>query len=239
MPLSFQQRHALKQRFYPAADDVTVGVMRGALERHLQPGARVLDAGSSGGTWVLKRYAAEMGLVVGVDVALPQGLDDAHWAEPVVGDLATLPFAGASFDAILCYNVIEHLADPAAAFAEFSRLLRPGGALIFKTPALWSPVIVFSHLLPHSAHRLFKSPLGVEAEDVFPTHYRCNTRAKLQRALSAAGLHRELLTTVDQTYDYLYFSKIPFVLGLLYSRLLDRPGLIWFRNAIIGVYVKP
>ncbi|HEY52543.1 MAG TPA: class I SAM-dependent methyltransferase [Caldilineae bacterium] len=240
MPLSFQQRDDLKQRFFPNADSQSVGVVRAALERHLQVGDVVLDAGSSGGTWVLRRYANDMRLVVGADVAIPDTMATGEReAEPVVTDLATLPFDASSYDLILCYNVIEHLVDPDAVFAEFARVLKPHGILIFKAPAFWSPVILFSYILPFSVHRLFKSLLGVGADDVFPTYYRCNTTTKLHRALSAAGLQQELLITVDQTYGYFYFSRITYALGLLYSRLTNLPGLRWLHNAIIGVYVKP
>lgn len=240
MPLSFQQRHDLKQRLFPNADPQSVGVVRAALERHLQVGDVVLDAGSSGGTWMLRRYADNMRLVVGADVAIPNTMETGERkTEPVVADLAALPFDAGCYDLILCYNVIEHLADPDAVFAEFARLLKPSGALVFKAPAFWSPVILFSNILPFSTHRLFKGLLGVGADDVFPTYYRCNTTAKLHRALSAAGLQRELLTTIDQTYGYFHFSKITYTLGLLYSRLTNLPGLRWLHNAIIGVYVKP
>ena len=45
-----------------------------------------------------------------------------------------IPFAEESFDAIICFEVLHHLQQPAKAIAEFSRILRPGGLIIFHEP---------------------------------------------------------------------------------------------------------
>lgn len=42
-----------------------------------------------------------------------------------------LPFEDASFDLVLGHAVLHHIPDLAAAFGEFSRVLRPGGAVVF------------------------------------------------------------------------------------------------------------
>jgi ubiquinone/menaquinone biosynthesis C-methylase UbiE len=47
---------------------------------------------------------------------------------------ARIPFADASFDAIFCSEVIEHVYDPEFVFSEFSRLLRDQGLLMITTP---------------------------------------------------------------------------------------------------------
>lgn len=52
----------------------------------------------------------------------------------IVSDIATIPAEDASFDAILCSEVFEHLPDPLQALREFSRLLKPGGKLIITAP---------------------------------------------------------------------------------------------------------
>ena len=49
-------------------------------------------------------------------------------------DLEKLSFGDESFDLHVTQDVFEHLFDPAAAFREIARTLRPGGAHVFTTP---------------------------------------------------------------------------------------------------------
>ena len=62
---------------------------------------------------------------------------------PVLGDALDLPFEGNSFDAIVCFEVIEHLPDVARAVTEILRVLKRPGHLIFGLPnhaSLWTPL---------------------------------------------------------------------------------------------------
>ena len=52
----------------------------------------------------------------------------------VCGDATRLPFASASVDAVTIFDVLEHIADDAAALREALRVLRPGGALLISAP---------------------------------------------------------------------------------------------------------
>jgi SAM-dependent methyltransferase len=52
----------------------------------------------------------------------------------IVSDITDIPEPDASFDAILCTEVFEHLPDPLSALNEFTRLLRRGGILIITAP---------------------------------------------------------------------------------------------------------
>jgi ubiquinone/menaquinone biosynthesis C-methylase UbiE len=51
----------------------------------------------------------------------------------VAADLATLPFADASFDGVTCGYVLEHLPDPTDGLAELARVLRRGGRMLLLT----------------------------------------------------------------------------------------------------------
>src|SRR5215211_3146534 len=54
--------------------------------------------------------------------------------ETVVADMRDLPFADASFAAVVALHSIEHLPDPERVVAEAARALAPGGVAIFATP---------------------------------------------------------------------------------------------------------
>jgi len=51
-------------------------------------------------------------------------------------DIQAMTFPESSFDAVLCIEVLEHVADPFAAARELHRVLRTGGFLFLTTPFL-------------------------------------------------------------------------------------------------------
>ena len=48
-----------------------------------------------------------------------------------------LPFADASFDAVICLNTLEHIYDAPAVLAELFRVVRPGGAVHVTVPFMF------------------------------------------------------------------------------------------------------
>lgn len=82
---------------------------------------KTLDIGCGGAP-----YAKYFPYRIGFDHAAGPGVD-------VVGDAHALPFADASFERILCTEVLEHLVDPPKAIAEMRRVLKPGGILVLTT----------------------------------------------------------------------------------------------------------
>lgn len=96
----------------------------------------VLDVGCSSG-YLSAPVAASGARVVGVELD-PEAAEAARafCEEVVVGDVESieLPFEPASFDAIVCGDLVEHLRDPGATLARLRPLLRPGGRLVLSTP---------------------------------------------------------------------------------------------------------
>lgn len=115
------------------------------------------------------------------------------------GNINHLPFTDNSLDLITCRMVVEHLDQPADAFTEINRCLRPGGAIIIITPNLRNYAIfgnaIATKLLKEAWRlRLVQSSDHREKEDIFPVRYRANTMPKLVRLLEASGLrvHKKL-----------------------------------------------
>src|SRR5574341_1577923 len=101
-------------------------------------GMRVLDVAC--GTGVVARVAASRvgptGHVVGVDsneamlaVAREQPLPSGTEVEWRHGDATKLPFPDATFDAVMCQQGLQYLADRIAALREMKRVLKSGGKL--------------------------------------------------------------------------------------------------------------
>ncbi len=53
------------------------------------------------------------------------------------GPIEALPVEDASFDVVLCAQVLEHVEDPALAVRELSRVTRPGGRLLLSTHGVY------------------------------------------------------------------------------------------------------
>ena len=60
----------------------------------------------------------------------------ASLAGAVQGDGTRLPFADGTFDRVIASEVLEHIADDAAALGELARVLRPGGTMAVTVPGL-------------------------------------------------------------------------------------------------------
>lgn len=54
----------------------------------------------------------------------------------VLGDARALPCRTAAFDAVVCSEVLEHVAEPCVVLAEVHRVLKPGGRLLASVPFL-------------------------------------------------------------------------------------------------------
>jgi SAM-dependent methyltransferase len=116
-----------------------LGKVEKLLGRGPGPFGRSLEIGSGTGYFTLNLMQdAVIGAGVCTDVS--PGMLDALLAnaarlglevETVVSDAAALPFEDSSFDLVLGHAVLHHLPELERSFAEFLRVLRPGGVLLF------------------------------------------------------------------------------------------------------------
>jgi SAM-dependent methyltransferase len=105
---------------------------------------RILDVGCGPGSFLSSLDSGWR--KAGLDIS-SYGVGLARQRNPgaalVVGSAMQLPFKG-PFDAIVSFDVIEHVAEPAAAFDEIFARLSPGGVFVFVVPVydgLSGPII--------------------------------------------------------------------------------------------------
>jgi 2-polyprenyl-6-hydroxyphenyl methylase / 3-demethylubiquinone-9 3-methyltransferase len=195
-------------------------------DRHIDwVGKDVLDLGCAGG------FMAEAMAVRGANVT---GIDPAAEAIAAaraharagglrigydVGVGEALPYGDATFDAVVCVDVLEHVADLDLVMAQIARVLRPGGLFLFDTinrnPLARFATITMAEdilrLLPRGTHdpAMFIAP------------------ATLRRAMQGAGLVPGPITGlgprgIDRRGD-LTFGPLPLT-AILYMGMARKPA---------------
>jgi SAM-dependent methyltransferase len=113
-------------------------------------GIRVLDAGA--GETAHKHYFTAQ-RYCGLDL----GIGDHAWDYSqldVLGDLETLPFPDATFEAAINIVTLEHVLDPGRVICELGRVLAPGGRFLLVAPLQWE-----EHQQPHDYLRFTRFAL--------------------------------------------------------------------------------
>ena len=152
----------------------------------LAPGDRVLDLGCGEGRHAITACLLQDVHAVGVDMSLTD-LETArsrfadirpHGATRslslTVANGTCLPFVDASFDKVICAEVLEHVPDYHAMLGEIRRVLKPGGALAVSVPRYGPEWICWR--------------LSDEYHEVEGGHVRIFHRKQLKQAVEAVGL---------------------------------------------------
>jgi SAM-dependent methyltransferase len=96
-------------------------------------------------TWQAKHITA-------VDIDAVQLQNNSYADTKILGDIQKYRFPEGSFDLIVCYNVVEHLAAPDRALALFFDALAPGGLLFIGAPNPNSLSGIVTKRTPHWLH---------------------------------------------------------------------------------------
>ena len=180
----------------------------------VQPGMRILHAGCGWDKSNVTRPYKESCRVVGID--LDPRVGSKYHSEFHLGSISAMPFADESVDIILSEYVMEHVEEPAGAFQEMVRVLKPGGCLLLLTPNLYSYKTIVAWLTPHRFHFWIgrvRYGEGHEA-DMYPTVYKCNSRRSLVRTALASGFKEESLQFV--TNGPTWVEKFPLLFEALH-----------------------
>jgi SAM-dependent methyltransferase len=107
---------------------------KAALTQYKQSGT-LLDLGCSSGSF-LEFMRSESWKLYGVEMSAEgaKTAEERSNAQVFVGDIIDAPFASESFDAITCFDVLEHLYEPRQVMARVSEWLKPGGVFYVLVP---------------------------------------------------------------------------------------------------------
>lgn len=184
------------------------------LAQHKSGGA-LLDLGCSAGgflaglkysPWTL--YGIEMSPVIARKAQVKSG------AEVFVGDILDAPFAPASFDAITCFHVFEHLYQPREVLAKVHKWLKPGGIFYVIVPNIdsagfrifksyWYALELPRHISFFSPKSLRILAQSIGLEEVSVTTHRevfieASTRYLLDEGFRKIGINRTPLAKASR-----------------------------------------
>lgn len=236
------------KRFYPDASRSGTLFFYGWMRRTLVPPFRVLSLGAGPGDptgteeFDIRDMRSAMGKVHGCDPD-PKVLNNAQLDHAMVMEAPPhIPFPDGMFDLVYSDYVLEHVEHPEGFLKEVFRVLKPGGSFFFRTPNVWHYVSITALVLPHWAHERLANKarrLGADAHHPYPTYYRMNTRRKLRRLCTGAGLSNLEMVMFEGEPSYLVFNTLAFLVGVAYERATNSTTLLsGMRANIIGRAVK-
>lgn len=169
---------------------------------------------------------------IGVDIQTT-GHDHRNSRIDVFYDGNTVPFPDATFDAIFCSEVLEHIFNPDEILQELQRVLKPGGSILLTVPFCWN-----EHEVPYDYGRY--SSFGI-------AHLMEKNGFKIRKNIKTGNF---VLTLFQLWSLFIYetFKKggrpallvalifiVPIhLLGLLFSVLLPSNKTLYFNNVIVA-----
>jgi ubiquinone/menaquinone biosynthesis C-methylase UbiE len=152
-------------------------------------GQAVLDVAC--GTGIVARTAADLtgarSTIVGVDVneamltVARRVRPDLEWRR---GDVAELPFADGSFDAVLCQMALMFFPDRTRALRELRRVVRASGTVATLVPGDLPSQPAYGPFVEMAARHA-----GPDAVSLLSTYFVCGDLAELTALVESAGLH--------------------------------------------------
>src|SRR5215831_20994653 len=185
-------------------------------------GSTILEIGA-GPSNPTSRFLAGRGEVHGIDPDPTVTTNDALTTAVVMTD-GMFPFAESSFDCCVSNYVLEHVADPESHLNEVSRVLKPNGAYVFRTPNRYHYVTLIASLTPHWFHELIANTLRNLPSDTrapYPTIYALNSRSVVRRWAARVGLNVERMSLIEKEPSYGMGSRALFLVFTAYERIVN------------------
>ncbi len=232
----------LFERYYPDDSKSGTVIFYSWLRSHMRSEFIVLNVGAGLSTEdKIKSIKGEVQKVVGVDID-NEVMKNEDLDESIVITNNKLPFADNTFDLAWTDYVLEHIDDPKTFLQEVYRVLKPGTSFFFRTPNKYHYVSFVGSITPYWFHKLVSNKargLSSDTHEPYPTYYNLNSRETITRYSKIAGFTKIELRFIEAEPSYLVFHFIPFLMGVLYERIVNSSDKLSFvRSNIIGMLKK-
>lgn len=198
----------------------------------------ILDAGcGKAGINDLEPYRLRNKLCLGLDASFKALQIRTCFDFKIQGVIEQLPFRENSIDAVISHLVFEHLKTPELAIQEFSRILKNGGAVIITTNSIFHPVMFLSYLLPLKIRDWIKKHFLLIHDDSFPTYYRFNSLARIEKIMARYGFARCFATYSSSLYSGEKRSSIDRILSKLFNLYNQITTIKWLRQFSMNIVV--
>ena len=226
------------KKFYPDSSKDGTSLFYNWLRTSIRPEFVGLNIGAGPApNNKIRSLKGEMQKVIGVDID-DEVLNNEDLDEAFIIKDDRLPFADDTFDVAWADFVFEHVLKPEAFLKEVCRVLKPGAAFFFRTSNKHHYVSIIGRVTPHRFHELVANRvrgLSNEAHTPYPTYYRLNSRKDIMKHSKSAGFRKIDLRLFEAEPSYLMFHTIPFLVGVLYERIVNSSiSLSQIRASILG-----
>ena len=145
-----------------------------------------------------------------------------------------LPFPDASFDAVICNQVLEHVFEPDEFVAEIARVLRAGGRLLLTVPFVWD-----EHEQPRDYGRYSSFGLSaLLARNGLRVLRQEKTAGDVKALFQLVNAYLYKVTATRSAYLNLLFALVlmaPFnLLGTVLAWLLPRNADLFLDNVVLA-----
>ena len=187
--------------------------LQSIIDRTLNPRSEltILEAGCGSGGRVKCRPDARL---VGIDISQKQLDRNTSLHEKILGDLETYDISPATYDLIMCWDVLEHLPHPQQAMQNFFKGVKDGGLVMLAAPNVMTLRGFITKYSPHWFHIFFyryvyhQPNAGTEDQPPFPTYHRFSIAPKAIEQLAAQNNIRVLF---EVKYQIQHVEKHPLV----------------------------
>lgn len=197
-----------------------------AISRYRRSGEKLLDVGCGSSPY---KKLFEHANYTGVEINGSSAKADYYY------DGKTLPFAGGTYDTVLCTEVLEHTPNPKEFLMEVRRVTRLGGRIILTVPFIWDEHEQPNDFTRYTSFGIIKLLGECNYKVVYHGKSCCGIRAVFQMLAEYIYKVTYVKNTILRTLlNALLISPVT-ILGIILSAILPKGNDLYLDNVVYAI----